>query len=59
LKETTMDRSKRTLLRVVLAEKDLKPTAKAVERLMGNKAEARFDFIQENAAFASEALLDV
>jgi topoisomerase IV subunit B len=59
LKETTMDPSKRTLLRVVLAEKDLKPTAKAVERLMGNKAEARFDFIQENAAFASEALLDV
>jgi len=59
LKETTMDPSKRTLLRVVLAEKDLKPTAKAVERLMGNKAEARFDFIQENAEFASEALLDV
>ena len=59
LKETTMDPSKRTLLRVVLAEKELKPTAKAVERLMGNKAEARFDFIQENAAFASTDLLDV
>ena len=43
----------------MLAEKDMKPTAKAVERLMGNKAEARFDFIQENAEFASEALLDV
>ena len=59
LKETTMDPSKRTLLRVVLAEKEFKPTAKAVERLMGNKAEARFDFIQENAEFASEAMLDV
>ena len=59
LKETTMQPSKRTLLRVVLAEKDEKSTAKAVERLMGSKAEARFDFIQENAAFASEALLDV
>jgi topoisomerase-4 subunit B len=59
LKETTMDPSKRTLLRVVLVEKDIKSTAKAVERLMGNKAEARFDFIQENAAFASEQLLDV
>ena len=59
LKETTMDPSKRTLLRVVLTEKEMKPTAKAVERLMGNKAEARFDFIQENAAFASEQLLDV
>ena len=59
LKETTMDPGKRTLLRVVLAEKEMKPTAKSVERLMGNKAEARFDFIQEHAAFASEQLLDV
>ncbi len=59
LKETTMDPGKRTLLRVVLAEKEMKPTAKAVERLMGNKAEARFDFIQENAEFASADLLDV
>jgi topoisomerase-4 subunit B len=59
LKETTMDPSKRTLLRVVLVEKELKPTAKSVERLMGTKAEARFDFIQEKAEFASEALLDV
>src|SRR5450755_1261370 len=59
LKETTMDPGKRTLLKVMLADKDIKTTAKAVERLMGNKAEARFDFIQENAAFASEQLLDV
>ena len=59
LKETTMDPSKRTLLRVMLADKDSKPTAKSVERLMGNKAEARFDFIQENAEFASADLLDV
>jgi len=59
LKETTMDPSKRTLLRVMLAEADSKATAKAVERLMGNKAEARYEFIQENAEFASEALLDV
>jgi topoisomerase-4 subunit B len=59
LKETTMDPGKRTLLRVVLVDKEFKPTARAVERLMGTKAEARFDFIQEKAAFASEALLDV
>jgi len=26
---------------------------------MGNKAEARFDFIQERAAFADESALDV
>jgi topoisomerase-4 subunit B len=59
LKETTMDPSKRTLLRVILAEKERKPTAKAVEHLMGNKAETRFAFIQEHAAFAKEELLDV
>ena len=59
LKETTMDPGKRTLLRVVLAEKEMKPTARAVERLMGTKAEARFEFIQENAEFASADLLDV
>jgi topoisomerase-4 subunit B len=59
LKETTMDPSKRTLLRVKLTDKERKPTAKSVERLMGTKAEARFDFIQENAQFASADLLDV
>ncbi len=59
LKETTMDPDKRTLLRVMLADAELKPTEKAVERLMGNKPEARFEFIQEKAAFASEELLDV
>ncbi len=59
LKETTMDPGKRTLLKVMLAEKDLKSTAKAVERLMGTKAEARFEFIQENAEFAGEELLDM
>jgi topoisomerase-4 subunit B len=59
LKETTMDRRKRTLLQVRIAEADAKATEKSVERLMGNKAEARFDFIQERAAFADEAALDV
>jgi topoisomerase-4 subunit B len=59
LKETTMDPSKRTLLRVMLADTDTKATARSVERLMGNKAEARFEFIQENAEFAKAELLDV
>ena len=59
LKETTMDPGKRTLLRVVLVDKETKPTARAVERLMGTKAEARFEFIQEKAEFASAELLDV
>ena len=59
LKETTMDPKKRTLLRVMLVEDDRKATAKSVERLMGTKAEARFDFIQERAEFADEDVLDV
>ena len=59
LKETTMDRSKRTLLRVQLKDDDRKATAKSVERLMGTKAEARFEFIQERAEFAKEDALDI
>jgi len=59
LKETTMDPAKRTLLRVVLVDKERKPAEKSVERLMGNRPEARFEFIQENAQFAKEELLDV
>ncbi len=59
LKETTMDPKKRTLLKVMLVEKEKKSTQKSVERLMGTKAEARFEFIQENAEFASEALIDL
>jgi topoisomerase-4 subunit B len=59
LKETTMDPRKRTLLRVVLLTDDRKDTESSVERLMGTKAEARFDFIQERAEFADDELLDV
>ena len=59
LKETTMDPRKRTLLRVMLADDARKDTAKSVERLMGTKAEARFEFITERAEFADEAALDV
>jgi topoisomerase IV subunit B len=59
LKETTMDPAKRTMLRVVLLPDDREDTAGSVERLMGSKAEARFDFIQEKAEFAAEDLLDV
>lgn len=73
LKETTMDPSTRTLLRVKLpeaaalaemAELDgenplenaptLKDVDDLVERLMGKNAEPRFQFIQDNAEFASD-----
>jgi topoisomerase-4 subunit B len=59
LKETTMDRRLRTLLRVVLVDDERETISKAVERLMGTRAESRFEFIQERAEFASEELLDV
>jgi topoisomerase-4 subunit B len=60
LKETTMDPRKRTLLKVVIAPEDGEATADSVERLMGNKPELRFAFIQERAAFAAERdLVDV
>jgi topoisomerase IV subunit B len=59
LKETTMDPRKRTLLRVKLLADDQKATERSVERLMGTKPEARFEFIQERAEFADEELLDV
>ena len=59
LKETTMDPKKRTLLRVKLADADDKATKRSVERLMGNKAELRFEFIQERAEFADADMLDV
>ncbi|QJE72644.1 DNA topoisomerase IV subunit B [Aerophototrophica crusticola] len=64
LKETTMDPSKRTLLRVVVPdlkdpdqEDDVKATQSLVESLMGRKAELRFKYITENAKFAQD--LDV
>jgi topoisomerase-4 subunit B len=59
LKDTTMDPKRRTLLRVKIVEEERKATAKSVERLMGTKAEARFEFIQERAEFANEEMLDV
>ena len=58
LKETTMDPRKRNLLRVTVVEETRERTGDSVERLMGNKAEARFAFIQERAAFAGE-LVDI
>jgi len=53
LKETTMNPRTRTLIRVSI-EDDLDETEGLVERLMGKKAEMRFQFIQENARFAED-----
>ena len=55
LKETTMDPKKRTLARVELPG-DESEIDDLVERLMGKKAEARYQFIQENARFVVDEL---
>lgn len=58
LKETTMKRGARTLLRVTVDGGEARSSADdLVERLMGKKPELRFQFIQENAQFAKD--LDV
>ncbi|MEM6664589.1 MAG: DNA topoisomerase IV subunit B [Pseudomonadota bacterium] len=54
LKETTMHPDTRRLIRVSISD-DQGDTGDLVERLMGKKAEMRFQYIQENARFA-EAL---
>ncbi|QPC87600.1 DNA topoisomerase IV subunit B [Mesorhizobium sp. NBSH29] len=58
LKETTMDKRKRTLLRVEIAH-DAAETKASVDALMGTKPEARFRFIQDNAEFATSDNLDI
>jgi topoisomerase-4 subunit B len=45
------------MLRVEIAESEA--TRETVGQLMGTKPEARFRFIQDNAEFASDELLDV
>jgi topoisomerase-4 subunit B len=59
LKETTMIPGKRTLLQVHIPDDESAQTAQTVKDLMGNKPELRFKFIQENAAFADDELLDI
>ena len=54
LKETTMDRKKRTLLRVQIDEEWANETKLAVDDLMGTRPDARFRFIQDRAAFVEE-----
>jgi len=54
LKETTMDPTKRILLRVEIGDGDRSAISEAINALMGSKPEARFRFIQEHAAFAQD-----
>ena len=57
LKETTMDPSKRLLLKVVSLQEDRATTADLVESLMGRRPELRFQFIQAHAGDVAD--LDV
>ncbi|ALG71442.1 DNA topoisomerase IV subunit B [Azospirillum thiophilum] len=66
LRDTTMDPSKRSLLRVVVpnaADPEEKPecerTRSLVEDLMGKRPELRFKFIQDNAKFVKADDIDV
>jgi topoisomerase-4 subunit B len=54
LKQTTMKPGARSLLRVEIADDDVKGTENLIERLMGKKPELRFQFIQENAKFVTD-----
>ena len=56
LKETTMRPGHRTLLQVHIPKDDIQSTEDLFEQLMGKKPELRFQFIQENAEFAAEAV---
>ena len=53
LRETTMDPKTRTLLQIKVLQ-DREETKDSVDRLMGNKPEARFEFIQENARYVTD-----
>jgi topoisomerase-4 subunit B len=57
LKETTMNPRTRSLLRITVAAEERTETSDSVERLMGNKPDARFTFIQERAPFAVELVV--
>ena len=54
LKETAMSPANRTLLRVEIGDGDRSEIGAAVNALMGSKPEARFRFIQDRAAFATD-----
>ena len=53
LRETTMAVKTRTLLQIKVVD-DRDETKSSVERLMGNRPEARFEFIQANAQFVTD-----
>lgn len=61
LKETTINPASRTLLKVTLPDTidGVNPVVALVDDLMGKNPEARFKFIQNNAVYADDDILDV
>ncbi|MEM7618885.1 MAG: DNA topoisomerase IV subunit B [Pseudomonadota bacterium] len=59
LKETTMKPETRMLLRVEVDDAERQETSDTINQLMGNKPEARFKFIQDNAEFVNDNTLDI
>ena len=55
LRETTMNKKSRSLIRVALRDKE--KTSETFSQLMGKNAETRYNFIKEKAEFAQD--LDV
>ncbi len=58
LKETTMDKTKRILLKVEIAEGAEEEVETQVENLMGKNPESRFRFIQEESGKRGKSLLE-
>ncbi len=54
LKETTMAPKARKLIKVTVNKEDSGTTTNLIDRLMGKNPEMRFQFITENAKFATE-----
>ena len=52
LKETTMNKKSRSLIRVELS--DAEKTSETFSQLMGKNAESRYKFITERAEFAQD-----
>jgi topoisomerase-4 subunit B len=60
LRETTMDRKSRNMIRITLPQdyEERAGVKDLVDRLMGTNPAHRFAFIQENAALVDEDVID-
>jgi len=58
LKETTMNRASRVLLKVEIKDSEIDSTRERVEHLMGKKPEHRFNFIQEQTRDGGKEILE-